>query len=151
MIHTTFPVLNNFSNDIDITTFNPTKPAIVAGMFALLVAVLLYQQSSRLRTPKLRGPPSSSWLFGATQEIFESSDLGILYGNWEKKYGAVYEIPTGVGSRILVLADPKAIGHFFAKDTSTYHQPEVRKIMNRQFVRVGLLRLSPNSMVNGGL
>jgi hypothetical protein len=139
MIHTTFAVLNNLLNGIDITTFNPTKPAIVAGMVALLVAVLLYQQPSRLRTPKLRGPPSSSWLFGATQEIFDSSDLGILYGNWEKKYGPVYEIPSSLRSKMLLLGDSKGVGHFFAKDTSTYHQPEVRKIMNRQFVS----RLTP--------
>jgi len=142
MIHTTFPVLNNFSNGIDLMTFNPTKPTIVAGMFALLVAVLLYQQSSRLRTPKLRGPPSSSWLFGATQEILKSSDPGVIYANWEKKYGAVYEIPTGVGSRILVLADPKAIGHFFAKDTFTYYKPQWIRILIRNVVS-GLLQSVP--------
>jgi hypothetical protein len=49
------------------------------------------------------------------------------------------------------LGDSKGVGHFFTKDTSTYHQPEVRKIMNRQFVRVGLLHLSSNSIINGGL
>jgi hypothetical protein len=134
MIHTTFPVLNNFLNGIDLTTLNLRKLAIVAGMFTLFVAVRLYQHRSRLRTPKLRGPPSSSWFFGATQELFETPDLGVLYGNWEKKYGPVYEIPSGMRSRMLVLADPKGIAHLFAKDTSTYYKPRWIKIFIRHIV-----------------
>ena len=134
MINTFSSTLNNLTKHIDFTALNLNKLAIVICIVGFLVEIQVYLHRSRRRTPRLRGPPSSSWLFGATKELFESSDLGVLYGKWEKKYGPVYEIPSSLGSKMLVLADPKAVAHFFARDTSTYHQPEVRKIMNRQFV-----------------
>ena len=98
--------------------------AVVACTIIALIAVHSYLNRNRRRTPKLSGPPRASWLFGAGQPLFDSSDPAIVYENWEKKYGAVYEVPSSLGSRILVLADPKAIAHVFAKDTSTYYKPQ---------------------------
>jgi len=134
MIHTA-----SIRNNIYFMTLNHGNLAVVAWTIIALIAIHLYLHRSRRCTPKLRGPPRGSWLFGATQALFESSDPGIVYGNWEKKHGSVYEIPSSMGSRILVLADPKAIAHLFAKDTSTYYKPQWIKT----FIRSVVSRLLP--------
>lgn len=94
--------------------------------------VFLQMHRSRRRMPRLIGPRHSSWLFGIG--IKQPSDLGVMYGNWEKEYGPVYEIPSSLGSKMLVLADPKAVAHLFAKDTYTYCQPEWFKYSIRSIV-----------------
>ena len=94
---------------------------ITVGIGVVLVFLAIYR-SYRSRTTKLRGPPSNNFIFGVNKELFYSSDLGGIYGNWEKTYGPVYEIPSTLGSTILVLQDPGAVTHLYSKDTSTYHQ-----------------------------
>lgn len=92
---------------------------------ALIIARLA--RSQRPRTTKLNGPPSSSYLFGVVKDTFEAPDLGVLYENWESEYGPIYEIPSTLGSKLVVLCDPKAIAHYFSKDTFTYYQPSSMK------------------------
>jgi len=121
-------MVNAVSSTLDLMALNLSALAIPACMFVILLQIQIYL---RRRMPRLRGPPSSSWLFGTTKE---PSDLGILYAKWEKKYGPVYEIPSSLGSKMLVLADPKALAHFFAKDTYTYCQPEWIKTSIRRIV-----------------
>jgi len=89
---------------------------------AALVFLAIYRSYRRPRTTKLRGPPSNDFIFGVTKDLFNSSDLGGMYRNWENAYGPVYEIPATLGSTILVLQDPGAITHLYSKDTTTYHQ-----------------------------
>lgn len=134
MFNTASSTLNELTKQVDLTSLNFINLAILTCVVAVLVQIQIYLTRSRRRTPRLNGPPSTSWLFGATKVLFESADLGVQYGIWEKEYGLIYDLPSSLGSKMLVLADPKAVAHFFARDTSTYHQPEVRKIMNRQFV-----------------
>ncbi|KAG5649166.1 hypothetical protein H0H81_005738, partial [Sphagnurus paluster] len=74
------------------------------------------------RTTSLPGPPSTSLFFGVDKDILEAEDSGVLYEEWEKQYGAVYAIPSKLGSRDIVLCDPKAIAHYYAGDTFTYQQ-----------------------------
>jgi hypothetical protein len=70
----------------------------LTSALAVLVAVHIYQSRQRLRTLRLRGPPSPSFLFGVTKKLFPSSDIGVIYHDWERTYGPVYEIPAGLGT-----------------------------------------------------
>jgi len=107
--------------DSDALGVNPNV-MIVIWICIAFVFLALYRSYRRPRTTKLRGPPSIDFIFGVTKELFNSSDLGGMYRNWEKIYGPVYEIPSTLGSTILVLQDPGAITYLYSKDTSTYHQ-----------------------------
>lgn len=82
---------------------------------------------SRVKTTELDGPPSTSWLFGVTREIFRD-DSGALYEDWAKEYGPVYQIPAPFGGRRVILTDPKAISHFYSRESFTYVQ---NKFMRR--------------------
>ena len=113
---------------------NSTKITI-STCITLLIAVRLYQTHSRRpRTTKLKGPPSKSFLLGVTKDLFDALDRGAVYSDWEKTYGSTYEIAGTLGSKILVLGDPKAMAHFFSKDTTIYHQLQYYKALNRQLV-----------------
>ena len=103
--------------------------AKINAMIICIAAVVLAicRSHRRPRTTKLRGPPSTGFISGVNKELFNSSDLGGMYRNWEKIYGPVYQIPSTLGSKILVLQDPGAVTHVYSKDTSTYHQFGVAK------------------------
>ena len=122
--------------DLWLNVTNYLKLTPTTSVLALLVAICIYQSCRRLRTPRLQGPPSQSIGFGITKKVFPSSDVGFVYQDWERTYGPVYEIPASFGSRHVVLSDPKAIAHFFSKDTTTYHQPAVQRAGGRRLVSV---------------
>ncbi|KIM47090.1 hypothetical protein M413DRAFT_440621 [Hebeloma cylindrosporum] len=105
---------------------------LAALTFLLISFALLYTR--RAATPRLKGPPSRSFLFGATRDLFEASDPSVIYQDWEKLYGAIYQVPTSLGARMIVLSDPKALAQFFAKDTSTYQQPLFSRLTSRRLL-----------------
>ena len=115
---------------------NPIMMKVVIIICLMLVTLAIYQAYHRPRTTKFRGPPSKSFLFGVIKDLFGSPDLGGIYGNWEKTYGPVYEIPSILGSSILVLQDPKAVTDLFSKDTTTYHQIRLAKVIFRNIMMV---------------
>ncbi|KIJ57883.1 hypothetical protein HYDPIDRAFT_120221 [Hydnomerulius pinastri MD-312] len=57
----------------------------------------------------------------------ESDDAGAMYEAWAEEYGVVYEVPSTLGKTRVVLCDPKAIAHFYARETRTYIQTPVTK------------------------
>ena len=62
-----------------------------------------------------------------TKLLAKSPDPGAIYQQWQEEYGAVYTIPTAFGKSCVVLCDPKAIQHFYARETYGYvHTPLVR-------------------------
>lgn len=69
---------------------------------------------ARARATKLAGPPSKSWLFGVSKEVFDG-DNGAIYETWAQTYGSVYGIAGPLGERRIILTDPKAIAHVYAK------------------------------------
>jgi len=115
-----------------------TYSTLTIAIPILILLGLGIQSRLRPRTARLRiqGPPSNNFIFGVTKDMYNSSDLGALYEKWGKIYGPVYEIPSSLGSRILILGDPKGIAHFFASDTTRYHQPKFLKSFWRQTVRI---------------
>lgn len=109
---------------------NPVFDAV--GACALVWVFLAWMRVSRqrLRTTKLRGPPSESFLYGIGSRIFDSKNPGDIYEAWAREYGPVFEVPSTLGSRRVVLCDPKAIAHFYAKETWTYIQtPTSKKLL----------------------
>ena len=108
---------------------------IAIGICVSLLFLAMYRSYYRPRTTELRGPPRNDFVFGVTKDIFTSSDPGSMYRNWEKTYGPVYEIPSTLGSTILVLQDPAATAHLCSQDTSTYRQTGFFKSYWRYLVR----------------
>ncbi|KAL5488430.1 hypothetical protein ACEPAI_6548 [Sanghuangporus weigelae] len=92
----------------------------------------------RVRTTKLNGPHSSSWLFGVTMDVFYG-DTGALFEKWAKEYGPVYQIPAALGEKTTVLTDPRAIAHFYSKETYTYVNSDFSKQMIDNIIGKGLL------------
>ncbi|KAG6333009.1 hypothetical protein ID866_6077 [Astraeus odoratus] len=103
----TTPPMNVFNTIVCLTS-----------VLAFCLAIRLTRR--RLRATDLRGPSSRSIIFGVGEDLLDSSDPGAVYEAWAREYGGVYEIPMALGERRTVLCDPKAITHFFSKDTSTY-------------------------------
>ncbi|KAN0097962.1 Cytochrome P450 [Tylopilus felleus] len=113
--------------------------AVVActAVWAFIKLIRLARRSKRLaRTPTLKGPPSPSFVFGVGKVLMEDDDPASIYESWARAYGAVYEIPSTLGSRKIILYDPKAIAHFHAKQTWTY----VRTRMVKKSVERGVGR-----------
>lgn len=81
----------------------------------------------RMKTTRLNGPPRASWIFGASEEVIQG-DASAMFEQWAKEYGPVYQIPTQLGGCRTVLTDPKAIAHFYAKETFVYMRPKFGQI-----------------------
>ncbi|KAF9224546.1 cytochrome P450 [Gyrodon lividus] len=100
--------------------------AALAALWALLTAVRVARR--RLKTTRLRGPSSTSLLYGVGKDLAESSDAGAMYEAWVEEYGVVYQVPSTLGQTRIVLADPRAIAHFYARETWTYVLTPVAKV-----------------------
>ncbi|KAG8218156.1 cytochrome P450 [Butyriboletus roseoflavus] len=119
----------------------PLSPfnAVVACTALWTFVKLIRMSRRRVRTPKLRGPPSLSFLYGVGKILLEADDPSSIYESWAQEYGSVYEAPSTLGQRRIILHDPKAIAHFHAKETWTYvRTPLTRKFLENGFGR-GLL------------
>ncbi|KAJ7867798.1 cytochrome P450 [Mycena leptocephala] len=61
-----------------------------------------------------------------------------VYEDWAARYGAVFSVPGLLGSRTVVLTDPKAIAHFSATETYTYIGTPPHKRFNEKLLGRGL-------------
>ena len=128
---------------------NPNVMITFGICVALAFLAAVYRSYLRPRTTKLVGPLSNDFIFGVTKDLFNSSNLGGMYRNWEKTYGPVYEIPSTFGSTILVLQDPGAITHLYSKDTSVYHQSGFVKAFFECIMMVGSFNGSCKAVLSG--
>ncbi|KAG0691804.1 cytochrome P450, partial [Suillus ampliporus] len=113
----------------------------VACSFAALWAFVKVLKTLRwrLKTTQLRGPPRSSLVYGVSNDLLPYKDRAALYEHWAKEYGVAYMIPGVLGQNIIILCDPKAIAHFYARETWTYvRTPLELKVMEVSIGR-GLL------------
>ncbi|KAG1780538.1 cytochrome P450 [Suillus placidus] len=96
----------------------------VACSFAALWAFvkILRALRWRLKTTQLRGPPRTSFIYGVLRDLASSQDSAAMYEHWATEYGVVYMIPSIFGRPKVVLCDPRAIAHFYARETWTYVQ-----------------------------
>ncbi|KAG1855862.1 cytochrome P450 [Suillus tomentosus] len=94
----------------------------VAASFAALWAFVkvLRMLRWRVKTTQLLGPPRTSLIYGVSRDLASSHDRAAMYERWATEYGVVYMIPSVLGQTNVVLCDPKAIAHFYARETWTY-------------------------------
>ncbi|KAJ6598486.1 cytochrome P450 [Mycena vulgaris] len=118
--------------------FNNIVPAnfgtVDSGVLLVSVAVfyLLTRRLGRRRTTPLKGPASSNFFFGMLPLLLEAPDSGAIYEEWANEYGSVFAVPSILGSKKVVLTDPKAIIHFYNKETYGYvATPHARRFLQR--------------------
>ncbi|OAX36033.1 cytochrome P450 [Rhizopogon vinicolor AM-OR11-026] len=93
----------------------------------------------RMKTTRLRGSPRSSFLYGVLNSIISSTDSVAMYENLAKEYGVVYQIPAFLGETRIVLCDPKALAHYYARETWTYVQIPFGLALVENMIGSGLL------------
>jgi len=112
-------------------------------LLSLLVITLFLRSrsrsSSRSAILNIRGPASSSLLFGITGELTHSKDPILLYAKWAKEYGSVYHVPTALGTHAVVVCDMKAAAHIFAKDTFVYVKTPGMRLIIEKLVGKGVI------------
>ncbi|KIK44321.1 hypothetical protein CY34DRAFT_642271 [Suillus luteus UH-Slu-Lm8-n1] len=93
----------------------------------------------RFRTTQLRGPPRTSFVYGVSNDLVSSKDSATMYEHWTQEYGVVYMIPSVLGQTQIVLYDPRAIAHFYARESWTYVQTPLALTLTETVVGRGLL------------
>ncbi|CCL99010.1 uncharacterized protein FIBRA_01018 [Fibroporia radiculosa] len=93
----------------------------------------------RVHSTPLEGPPNPSWLLGIGHIISDSQDAGLIYEQWAQTYGSVYKVPAALGVSRVILCDPKAISHFYSRETFGYVRTEVTKRSIENTVGRGVL------------
>ncbi|KAG2151473.1 cytochrome P450 [Suillus clintonianus] len=93
----------------------------------------------RFKTTQLRGPPRTSFLYGVSRDLVSSDNNAAMYEQWTEEYGVVYMIPAVLGKTRLVLSDPRAIAHFFARESWTYVQTPLSLALIESLVGRGVL------------
>jgi len=109
--------------------------ATVASVAVWTLLWWLRTSRRQLRTTQLRGPPSESFLYGVGKRTLNPDGASAAYEEWAQKYGPVFTVPSTLGSNKIVLCDPKAIGHFYSKETWTYNQIPLAKKLVASSVR----------------
>ncbi|KAH9928825.1 cytochrome P450 [Fomitopsis serialis] len=109
----------------------------VSAIWVLSKAIQLLRR--RARSTPLAGPPNPSFLLGASRFIVKSPDAGELYEEWSEKYGAVFRIPATLGLSRIALCDPKAVLHFYSRETYGYAHSTMAKRAIENLVGRGVL------------
>ncbi|KAG2339037.1 cytochrome P450 [Suillus weaverae] len=112
---------------------------IPVSVLTLASLYLLQVYRQRQRTTRIRGPQSPNWLFGLAKTLLDSTATTELYQQWATEYGPVFKVPGVFGQSKVILWDPKAISHFFARDTWFYNQTPFNKIAVRATIGRGVL------------
>ncbi|THH10066.1 hypothetical protein EW146_g8484 [Bondarzewia mesenterica] len=112
---------------------------VLGGLILFVLSRLFGALRARARSTRLRGPANQDWVFGFGKIIRNSEDAAGMYEGWASKYGVVYSVPAALGSHRVVLMDPKAISHFYARDTNEYTQDAFQKLSIEKVAGRGLL------------
>ena len=108
-----------------------TTDKVVISLCGLLLLEAIRRNAFNFkpRTTKLLGPPSSDYPFisGTMQDLFTGARAQLTLNKWIPQYGKVFSVPWIFGERQVVLCDPKAVGHFYAGDTTVYGNAEMSK------------------------
>jgi len=110
---------------------------VAVSFFTWTLIRLARTAHRRARTTRLNGPPSRRPVLGFLEffSTFSTPDGPEIYEAWAEQYGAVYQVPSVLGTTRIVLCDPKAIAHFYAKETTTYILTPLAKFLSDSVVR----------------
>lgn len=112
-----------------------TPPSIILLILVFGIAFCMARKKSR-RT-SLRDPPSTSLLYGVARDLLESQDVGLMHEAWMEEYGGAYDVTAALGQKRVFLSDPRAIAHFYSKDSKIYaHPTATRNFLHRNVSRV---------------
>ena len=116
-----------------IVSFEPLQTFVVSAVHGLRLVNIAYTLGTlyavlkvvtavrrQLKTTALRGPPNPSFVWGVRKVLLSAPNSGVVYEKWAEEYGGVYEVPTALGGRKIVLCDPKAIAHLYAGEPWSY-------------------------------
>ncbi|KAG1840184.1 cytochrome P450 [Suillus subalutaceus] len=124
----------------DICIVSPLPGSATCISVLVLASLYLLQVYRRKqRTTRIRGPQSPGWVFGFAKTVLDSTLTTELYERWAREYGPVYKVPGVFGQSKVILWDPKAISHFFARDTWLYNQIPFNKNAVRTTLGKGVL------------
>ncbi|KAL1679210.1 cytochrome P450 [Schizophyllum commune] len=112
---------------------------VVSSIYFLHKVFRKVTSRSGVPTTPLRGPPSPNWLFGVHRDIVRAKDPGAVWENWQREYGLVYATPAPLGETRIALFDPKALAHFYARETWTYVNPRISKMIIENMFGPGIL------------
>ncbi|EIW77664.1 cytochrome P450 [Coniophora puteana RWD-64-598 SS2] len=101
--------------------------AVLVSLAAYLLQRLARTARRRLVTTRLRGPPSVDIVTGVGSTLLMAKDASILYDEWATEFGPVFSVPSGLFASKIVLCDPKAATHVYARDTAMYHRPQAMR------------------------
>ncbi|KAG1855866.1 cytochrome P450 [Suillus tomentosus] len=115
--------------------FNVACSFAALWAFVKVIRVLRW----RFRTTQLRGPPRTSFIYGVSNDLVSSKDSATMYEHWAQEYGVAYMIPSVLGQTRIVLSDPRAIAHFYARESWTYVQTPLSLTLIENLVGRGVL------------
>ncbi|KAF9457384.1 cytochrome P450 [Collybia nuda] len=127
------------------------SPALPMGFFDMLyylcaiwiltklIKVGMARWRGGVQTTPLQGPPNQSLMFGLYRYVNDSEDSAMVYENWATQYGPAFKIPLGLGSSKIIICDPKANAHFYAKETFGYVQTKLARVFIENLFGRGLL------------
>ncbi|GJE98387.1 cytochrome P450 [Phanerochaete sordida] len=79
-----------------------------------------YRWVTRLSIGYIRGPPVRSALLGNVRDLSFQENVGDLDFKYAEEYGTAWRMQYALGSKVLMIADPKAIQHVFHKSGYLY-------------------------------
>ncbi|EIW76504.1 cytochrome P450 [Coniophora puteana RWD-64-598 SS2] len=91
------------------------------------------------RAVDLSGPPRDSFLLGSRKALNDAPDAAVLFEQWAREYGPAYRVSMPLGADAVVLMDPKALAHFFSKETVTYVATPLGKFFTENLIGKGSL------------
>ncbi|KAJ7650922.1 cytochrome P450 [Roridomyces roridus] len=137
-----FPAISDTPLDAIFHVLPSNLGAADAGIYLSSGAILyiLWRRFVRRQSTRLKGPPTTlgSYLFGILPFLRNVPDVGAVFEGWAAQYGEVFSVPGILGSRTIVLTDPRAIAHFSATETYSYIGTPPFKRFNRKLLGEGL-------------
>jgi hypothetical protein len=105
------------------------------SLFTLILGALLKRLVTGSRSTPLKGPPRLSWLIGSFGFQFTITGRAAAIKEWITEYGPVFQIPWVMGRNQVVLCDPKAVAHFYARDSTVYGGSKANRKLTEILVR----------------
>ncbi|OCH87516.1 cytochrome P450 [Obba rivulosa] len=95
---------------------------VILVTFAVISVVILHRFFARKTFEHIRGPSSTSWLFGNILEFNRQDQAGDLDFKWCREFGSTWRLNGILGESILMTADPEALRHIFHKSGYSYRK-----------------------------
>jgi len=110
---------------------------LLAGLWlAYYVTSRAFRRSNSVTT-RLRGPPANSYIWGSDRLM--SQDNSVEHEEWRETYGPVYRVASTLGKERIMLMDPKAVAHFYARLGYGYVQNDLSRMFIERLFGRGLL------------